>query len=62
MEEQADDYQNLIKISKQQLEKGNLSMIEYLTLLRNYIDLQKNMINTEINYQMEINNYNYWNW
>lgn len=59
---QVEDYQKLLNISLEQLEKGNLSMIEYLTELRNYIDLQKNYISTEINYQLEISNYNYWNW
>lgn len=62
MEGQVDDYQNLLRISKKQLEQGNLSMIEYLTLLKNYIEIQKNLINTRISYQTEINNYNYWNW
>lgn len=62
MELQAEDYLNLISISKKQLQNGNLSMIEYLSLLKNYIDLQKGLINTRISYQMEINNYNYWNW
>ena len=59
---QVEDYKKLLNISLDQLEKGNLSMIEYLTELRNYIDLQKNYISTEINYQLEISNYNYWNW
>ena len=59
---QIEDYKKLLNISVEQLEKGNLSMVEYLTELRNYIDLQKNYISTEINYQLEISNYNYWNW
>ena len=59
---QVEDYKKLLNLSLEQLEKGNLSMIEYLTELRNYIDLQKNYISTEINYQLEISNYNYWNW
>ena len=59
---QVEDYKKLLNISVEQLEKGNLSMVEYLTELRNYIDLQKNYISTEINYQLEISNYNYWNW
>jgi outer membrane protein TolC len=62
MEEQVDDYHKLLNISKKQLEHGNISMIEYLTLLKNYVDHQKDVINTRINYQTEINNYNYWNW
>ena len=59
---QVNDYKKILSISLEQLEKGNLSMIEYLTELRNYIDLQKNYISTKINYQLEISNYNYWNW
>ncbi len=62
LEDQISDYQNLLKVSGKQLRQGNLSVIEYLTLLKNYIDLQKNKINTEIDYQTEISNYNYWNW
>jgi hypothetical protein len=49
-------------ISINGLQKGDISMIEYLTLLRNFIDLKKSKIDKEINYQTEINNYNYWNW
>jgi outer membrane protein TolC len=59
---QVEDYKKVLNLSLEQLEKGNLSMIEYLTELRNYIDLQKNYISTEINYQLEISNFNYWNW
>ena len=59
---QVNDYKKLLNLSLEQLEKGNLSMIEYLTELRRYIDLQKNYITTEINYQLEISDYNYWSW
>ncbi len=62
LNDQLGDYKKLIDLSESQLQSGNLSMVEYLTLLRNYIDLQKNKITTEINYQLEISNYNYWNW
>lgn len=60
--EQVQDYETLLKISAQQLQQGNLSMIDYLTLLRNFTELRKNKIDMEINFQQEINNYNYWNW
>ncbi len=59
---QVEDYKKILNLSLDQLGNGNLSMIEYLTELRNYIDLQKNYISTEINYQLEISDYNYWNW
>jgi hypothetical protein len=48
-------------ISNKQLSVGDISMIEYLSILRNYIDLRKTKIEKEINLQLEINNFNYWN-
>jgi outer membrane protein TolC len=62
LEEQIKDYQKLLDISSSQLQQGNISMIDYLTLLKNYVDLRKNKIDMEINRQLEINNSNYWNW
>jgi len=62
LNEQINEYQKLMELSVQDLKTGDLSMIEYLALLRNFIDLKKNKIDKEINYQTEINNYNYWNW
>jgi len=59
---QIKDYKQLLKISLEQLESGGISMIDYLTMLRNFIDIRKIKIEKEISYQMEINNYNYWNW
>ncbi len=60
--EQLQDYKKVLDISSHELEQGSLSAVEYLTLIRNFIDLQKSKITTEINYQQEISNYNYWNW
>jgi len=62
LNQQIDEYQKLMSISIQELKTGDLSMIEYLTLLKNFIDLKKSKIDKEISYQTEINNYNYWNW
>ncbi|HVO75095.1 MAG TPA: TolC family protein, partial [Ignavibacteriaceae bacterium] len=59
---QIEDYKKLLNLSLEQLEKGNLTMIEYLTEIRNYIDIQKEYIAAGTNYQLEISNYNYWNW
>ena len=62
MKAQLTDYEKLLDLSESQLRQGNLSMVEYLILVRNYVDLQKTFIATQINYQLEISNYNYWNW
>jgi len=59
---QIEDYKKLLKLSLEQLEQGNLTMIEYLAEIRNYIGIQKEYITAGINYQLEISNYNYWNW
>ncbi|MBK6912898.1 MAG: TolC family protein [Ignavibacteriales bacterium] len=59
---QMESYNTVIKISERELRQGQLSMIEYLTILKNFADFKKNKITTEINYQIEINNYNYWDY
>ena len=61
-QKQIEEYNNVILLNQKELEKGSISMIEYLTLFKNYFELRKNEITTGINYQVEINNYNYWNW
>ncbi len=62
LSKQIEKYNTLIKISERELQQGQLSMIEYLTILKNYIELKKNKINADVNYQIEMNNYNYWNY
>ncbi|TSA28887.1 MAG: TolC family protein [Ignavibacteriales bacterium] len=62
LQDQIKDYDQVILLAQKQVEQGSMMMIEYLTILKNYIELQKNKIIAEINYQLEINNYNYWNW
>lgn len=58
---QLKDYKELINLSNKRLNTGDISMIEYLTLLKNFIELRKTYIEKEIALQLEINNYNYWN-
>jgi outer membrane protein TolC len=62
MSEQIEDYRKLLDLSSRQLRQGGLSMIDYLTIVRNFTDLRKNAISLEISLQLETNNYNYWNW
>lgn len=58
---QLKDCKELINLSNKRLNTGDISMIEYLTLLKNFIELRKTYIEKEIALQLEINNYNYWN-
>jgi hypothetical protein len=62
LSEQIEDYRKLLDIASRRMRQGGLSVIDYLTLVRNYAELRKNAIALEINLQTETNNYNYWNW
>ena len=62
IESQLEDYNTIIRISDQQLKTGDISVVDYLSILQNFIDLKKTKIEKEITYELEINNYNYWNW
>jgi outer membrane protein TolC len=62
IKEQLANYEKVIDISKAELIKGQLFMIEYITIIKNYLELKKNEITTSFDYQQAINNYNYWNW
>ncbi len=56
------EYEKVIKISEEELLHGQLSMIEYITIIKNYLKLRKNEASTSAKYQMAVNQYNYWNW
>ncbi len=60
--DQITDYRQLMLISDKQLQMGNVSMLDHLTLLRRFCDVRKEQIQMEIKYQIEINQFNYWNW
>jgi outer membrane protein TolC len=62
LQSQTETYKRVIEISKKEFEKGLLSSVDYLTILKNFIDLKKNLLTTQTDYQLEICNYNYWNW
>jgi outer membrane protein TolC len=62
LQRQVKSYIQVISISEKELQNGSLSIRDYLTTLRNFIDLKKNFIMMQNEYQLEINNYNYWNW
>jgi outer membrane protein TolC len=61
-EREVGSYEKVIDISEKEFRQGVRSMVDYLTILRNFVDLRKNLAKAENDYEMEINNYNYWNW
>ena len=62
LDNQINEYKKVMEISVRDLNKGDISTIEFLNILKNFIDLKKSKIEKENEYQMQINNFNYWNW
>ncbi len=62
LQSQIESYNKVILITEAEMKQGNLSMIDYLTILKNFNDIKKSYISAQYEYQSEINNYNYWNW
>ena len=58
---QIERYKTVIDMAVSEMQRGQKSVIDFLSLLKNYTELKKSKINSDINYQLEINNYNYWN-
>lgn len=59
---QIKDYEQIIRLSRSELRQGQLTMVEFITILRNFLDLKKTEIQTHTGYQQVINQFNYWNW
>lgn len=62
LHEQMKKYSTVLDISEQELQQGLISVVDYLTMVRNFIELKKKLVTAENNYQSTINDYNYWNW
>lgn len=62
LQSQLDDYQKLIIAYKRELMLGQLSIVNYITVLKNMIAVKRDYYTLEANNLMLINEYNYWNW
>jgi outer membrane protein TolC len=56
------EYQRLLEYYKQELSRGQISVINYVTTLKNLAISQRDFVLLETNQQLLINLYNYWNW
>lgn len=59
---QLDDYNKIIILLNSELMHGQLSMVDYITIIKNYFDLKKNEISSSAAHQLAVNQFNYWNW
>ena len=52
----------LITMSKQLLNKGELSVTDFIVTIKNYIDIKNQLNQTQLTKLQLINELNYWNW
>lgn len=58
---QINNYKLIIQSSYNQLSNGSSTMTDYLITLKNYIIILQESINKDLEFQLELNNYFYWN-
>lgn len=62
LNKQITQYNDLLKYYAQQMAAGQVSVINYLTVLRSKAAVQNQLVLNASERQFLINNYNYWNW
>ena len=62
LEDQLKEYQSLLEFYKQELSRGQISVINYVTTLKSFVVTQRDLVLLQTNKQLLINLYNYWNW
>lgn len=60
--EQIRSYEQLLKIAQGELLNGQRSYLDYITLIRTYLELKKSEVAATTGYRLSVNLYNYWNW
>lgn len=62
MDDQLTEYQKLLEFYKQELMMGQISVINYINILKNRATTQRDYVLQKTNQELLINLYNYWNW
>lgn len=62
MEDQLKEYENVMRTYTREILQGQLSIISYITILKNRSMVQRDYIMLQTNRLLLINMYNYWNW
>jgi len=61
-EDQLKEYQKLLEFYKQELSRGQISVINYITTLKTMAITQRDFVILKTNRDLLVNLYNYWNW
>ena len=61
-EDQIKEYQKLLEFYKQELSRGQISVINYISVLKSMTITQRDFVLLQTNKELLTNLYNYWNW
>ncbi len=56
------NFSTILSISNSSLAQGQISIIDYISIINKYDELKTNSLMAEIKYQRAVNEFNYWNW
>ena len=59
---QIEDYNKMLDMSIKEIRAGQMSVFDYITVLKNIISVQQQKMTLDANRQLVINAYNYYNW
>lgn len=62
LQEQINEYEALLADYRKEIQAGELSVIDYITVLKNKIQAEKNNLLLQANRQLLVVAFNYWNW
>ena len=59
---QIEQYNNLIRIYRREMATGDMSVNDFLVNFRNSLQVEQDLVNQQLQINILINEYNYWNW
>lgn len=62
IQDQLSEYQRLLEFYKLELMHGQISVFNYVSILKNMVVTQRDFVLLQTNKELLINLYNYWNW
>ena len=62
LNKQRSEYNDILAAYEKELQAGQISVIDYIMVLRNKIQLERDYLLLKTNRQLAVTAYNYWNW
>lgn len=62
LKKQEDNYRVLLDLFKKEFSSGEVSVIDYINVLKNYISFKTEFIQNKYRHMKSVNEFNYWNW